>query len=922
MAGLRQPTETLLGIRHKWEQKRLLSRAEWVVLAHYLQLGCEGTYEDLEAPSRESYADVLEAFEALLALRPGGSQRDPYYLGNLGPLPAADHQQSRGEAVTRSVQQLIRTLREPGPTTRPVFAARNLYVALRDEDLQDIATVNHALLPHLPVLFRLAARGHWLREQRPVRPRRESQDYGFRSSVFPQIAAGDFRLSLLLTAEQDLTMAIEMVSRDVIYPFASYPQIREFATMLSRVKTSRHWRGREFFGYTNATVIFRWERADALALDSSPSLPRVLQQGRRLAELYLVGPFDQPVHLAGLLVLLLATLIQFYRYQRVWTPLQRYYLSSYLRNHVLNGLGIRTGRYALAIVRDNKGARPAVNADIVAAPAAKLALSQESRQAGVIELVFDSAGRYDNAGINTYLSEWVYDQQSLRALLRPLLLGGLAALGLGLTAALQNQWERFRLRRYGRQCNGPEWLRTAAFNRRIEVPGIALATGERPGWSDRLLRRDCRQVRISRELENQHLLLMGDTGTGKSQLIRQILLQVAARQETAVVYDPVLELTPEFYDPGRGDRILNPLDERVPYWDLPAELTHEAEAVTLASSLYPSLPRKDLLLSHALRSIVAHLLTRAPTVAELSRWLCREEELERQLAGTPLAARLVSPQREALLGELKAVGRVLRLLPATRDGREAWNSRQWSGERRGWLFLTSTPQTREWLSPLPSFWLDLLVMRLMNQGMAGVRPVWFMLDHLATLRLLPQLQGAIVESHKSTNRFVLGVNRLSQLEESWGTTAKEMLSQTATQVFLRTTEVETAGWISETLGEVEIERLRQSENRWYKWRQRPADQFDRQTQRLVTTSQIRALAPRQGFLKSENRVVRLSFPRFELPHKQPAVLERKLERGLSLPLAAQVLHPGSQPGKGLQPAAVKHSPNQAAGARPPRPFFT
>src|SRR5262249_39571372 len=43
---LTHPTETLLGIRQKWEQKRLLSRAEWVVLAQYIQIGCEGTYED------------------------------------------------------------------------------------------------------------------------------------------------------------------------------------------------------------------------------------------------------------------------------------------------------------------------------------------------------------------------------------------------------------------------------------------------------------------------------------------------------------------------------------------------------------------------------------------------------------------------------------------------------------------------------------------------------------------------------------------------------------------------------------------------------------------------------------------------------------------------------------------------------------
>ena len=209
------------------------------------------------------------------------------------------------------------------------------------------------------------------------------------------------------------------------------------------------------------------------------------------------------------------------------------------------------------------------------------------------------------------------------------------------------------------------------------------------------------------------------------------------------------------------------------------------------------------------------------------------------------------------------MGRVFRLLPQAKEKRDPWSSREWSRERRGWLFLTSTPQTREWLSPLTSFWLDLLVMRLMNQGMAGARPVWFVLDDLATLRKLPQLQTAILENRKSNNRFVLGVQSLSQLEESYGNTVKGMLSQAATKVFLRTTEAESANWISETIGDVEIERLQPQESgtKWYQWRRRrwEIDQFDRQTKRLVTASEIMGLAPRQGYLKSEDRVVRLSF---------------------------------------------------------------
>ena len=280
---------------------------------------------------------------------------------------------------------------------------------------------------------------------------------------------------------------------------------------------------------------------------------------------------------------------------------------------------------------------------------------------------------------------------------------------------------------------------------------------------------------------------------------------------------------------------MNPLDDRTPFWNPAGEISHEAEALTLAASLYPDLPHKDPYLSRAPRAVFAHLLTLGPTLEELSRWLCQDDETERQVAGTKLAALVASPQREALLSELKAVGRVFRLLPQAKEKRDPWNSREWSHERRGWLFLTSTPQTREWLSPLTSFWLDLLVMRLMNQGMAGARPVWFVLDDLATLRKLPQLQTAILEKRKSNNRFVLGVQSLSQLEESYGNTVKGMLSQAATKVFLRTTEAESANWISETIGEVEIERLQPQES-GTKWYQCGDDAVGRSTSSTVKPS--------------------------------------------------------------------------------------
>ena len=60
MAELRaNPTQVLWTLRLKWEQKRDLSRAEWMFLAQYVQVGCEGLADDPDLPKPDSFAQVL-----------------------------------------------------------------------------------------------------------------------------------------------------------------------------------------------------------------------------------------------------------------------------------------------------------------------------------------------------------------------------------------------------------------------------------------------------------------------------------------------------------------------------------------------------------------------------------------------------------------------------------------------------------------------------------------------------------------------------------------------------------------------------------------------------------------------------------------------------------------------------------------------
>ncbi len=267
---LEQPTEALLRIRHKWVSNLPLTRAEWTVLAQYAQSGCEELSSDPELPSRESFADVLEAFLAVRSLRLAGApEMDRYYLGNLSGWTDESDKSPRGavqphpEVVPAVVRRIMQDLRESPGSARPSFAARNLYVALRDERLEGADSLNRALVPFLPCLYHLAARGHWFIEHRPLRE--ERKPWETLESVpprVPDLKLGDFALSGVLGQEGELHMLLRLNSHRIAYSLGPYPHIREFQAMVEKLVPGRTWNGRYFFAHTDDLVPPR-DRKDA-----------------------------------------------------------------------------------------------------------------------------------------------------------------------------------------------------------------------------------------------------------------------------------------------------------------------------------------------------------------------------------------------------------------------------------------------------------------------------------------------------------------------------------------------------------------------------------------------------------------------------------------------------------------------------------
>jgi len=430
-------------------------------------------------------------------------------------------------------------------------------------------------------------------------------------------------------------------------------------------------------------------------------------------------------------------------------------------------------------------------------------------------------GTFNDRGLHRIMSEAVYDNVGSWEFYRLPVSLEVAFFVLALILAVPKDRARRMIWKHGRRLRGPELVTTAEFNEKLgkskllttHLPdGIALINEER-SWIDKVMRNDLsRWARVPRDREAMHFLIVGDSGTGKSAAIRQILSQVWERGEAAIVYDPAMEYLPQFYNEARGDVVLNPLDARCPFWTPGDEVPHEAEALTLSVSLFPDQGRENRFFVEAPRKIFAHLINLRPTPEELTYWMANADEIDKRIAGTEMAAMIekgAANQRSGVLGSLNMVADAFKLLPRESETKQRWSTVEWAKERKGWVFLTSKPTMRERMRPLISLWLDLLVLRLMNEE-SSTRKTWFVLDELASLQHLPQLKTAVTENRKSNNPMVLGFQGKAQVEALYGHVAEAMLSQPATKIFLKTSEPHASEWISKAIGEIEIERFRES----------------------------------------------------------------------------------------------------------------
>lgn len=601
----------------------------------------------------------------------------------------------------------------------------------------------------------------------------------------------------------------------------------------------------------------------------------------------IVWPPHQPVYCycAVLAALVCALLFTWERAHFGLKPLQRFYLTAYSRTAV-GAMLAQHGDHRLLYIGTTSKETVLAQEDSVASghtaegteQAIPLTLSLAAQAHGARYLYIGPSRSYADKTLHLWMQRAIYNGKSLGMLFLEPALESVAIFLLMLAFCVPADVERYKQMKYGRLLKGPELLTVKRFIAQTKGDGIGFKTSESKDL-----------VRIPKGKEAQHYEIMGDTGAGKTSLIKQMLVQVRQRGESAIVHDPACEYIKQFWQP--GDIVLNPFDARCPYWGPVEELADEAEADALSASLYQPVGDNinDKFFYETPAQIFAAMIkdeTR-PTPQQLATWMCNAEVIEQLVAGTEIAHfidRKAGPQRTGVLSSLGLKAKSLRYLPTPEEAEgRTWTAREWSKERKGWIFLTSQPTHRAAIQPLHSLWIDLLVMRLLTEPTEEQRPVWFVIDELASLQKLPQLHTALTENRKSKNPVVIGFQGKAQLETIYGHNAEVMMSQPATKLVLRTTEPKAAEWVSKMIGSVEIERVR--ETKLDGSRHGKSFTLESKVEPLVLESEVSGLPDLHAIMKIGNTVTRFDFEYLQISGTAEGFVARKVAK--PAPQAAQ-----------------------------------
>lgn len=299
---------------------------------------------------------------------------------------------------------------------------------------------------------------------------------------------------------------------------------------------------------------------------------------------------------------------------------------------------------------------------------------------------------------------------------------------------------------------------------------------------------------LSSKAEVEHFKVIGSLSDSRSSIFRIMMQGALMRGDRFIVLDPEANYLSTFYQPKRGDIVLNPFDKRSPGWSLIKEIHALEDVEGIVEALIPS-SVESIEWIEPLRRYVSALLSYCKQTGKSSETFyfyamnASVDELRDILVGTPAAS---CCEDVSVLSALRQVAThyLTQLKPVLHsDFGSALSIREWvrSGAKentKGCLFLTCSADQIPALSGLIVFWLRLAMgemLRLPEQD----NHMWCFVDQFDVLGRIEDLRMTLDRLKKVGARIVVGIESIAQMRAVYNDEATSIMDKCGNTLILK-----------------------------------------------------------------------------------------------------------------------------------------
>lgn len=330
---------------------------------------------------------------------------------------------------------------------------------------------------------------------------------------------------------------------------------------------------------------------------------------------------------------------------------------------------------------------------------------------------------------------------------------------------------------------------------------------------------------LVKDTETRHFLVTGATGSGKTNLMHQLLPQIEKKKDPSIIIDQTGEMIARYYNKERGDIIFNPFDARRKDWDFFEDCATQEELERFSKILFGfnrkrskshSDPFWEQSAEYVFNACVEYLGKNDKKTLRALKEITLDanlETLQQILKGTSAERYLTDDGKGVATSVLSMVATTVKpMIHLSEDSVNGMFSLKeyFQNIKKGsssWLFLSTKPSSRELTLPLIACISELSLTHLMDIGINKDRRIWCIFDELASLGTLPALPPLMAEGRKYGACVVAALQSLNQLYDNYGHYAgSSIFGQFGTSFFFRNTEPAIAKLFSDMCGTETVTR--------------------------------------------------------------------------------------------------------------------